>query len=128
MPKKIVIVDDQPHLRLLIAQCLEELEDEGVALLLAADGEAGLALIRQERPDLVLLDVMMPKLNGFEVCEQLRADPSTAGAHVILLTAKGQEGDHLRGREVGANAYVTKPFNPDELLERVRRVIGLEAP
>lgn len=123
--KKIVVAEDQVHIRMLIEQSIEELEDEGVDIQMAHDGESALALILAERPDLVLLDVMMPKMNGFEVCEQLRQDPLARNAYVILLTAKGQEYDRARGEQAGANAYITKPFDPDALLDTVRGVLGL---
>lgn len=126
MQKKIVIAEDEAHIRLLIEQSIEDLEDEDVEILTAADGEAALALIRSERPDLVLLDVMMPKMSGFEVCERLRQDPGGTDIHVVFLTAKGQEYDRARGDAVGADAYVTKPFNPDDLLVMARDILGLE--
>lgn len=126
MQKKIVIAEDEAHIRLLIEQSIEDLEDEDVEILTAADGEAALALIRSERPDLVLLDVMMPKMSGFEVCERLRQDPAGTDIHVVFLTAKGQEYDRARGDAVGADAYVTKPFNPDDLLVMARDILGLE--
>ena len=126
MAKKILIAEDEAHIRLLIEQSLEELEDEGVELLTAGDGEAALELIRSERPDLVLLDVMMPKMNGFEVCKRLRADPGNAAIKVIFLTAKGQEYDRTQGEAVGADGYMTKPFNPDELLATASAALGLE--
>jgi two-component system alkaline phosphatase synthesis response regulator PhoP len=125
MDCKVLIAEDELHIRLLIEQSLEELEDDGVELLMASDGEEALALAKREHPAVVLLDVMMPKVNGFEVCEQIRADPELAGIHIILLTAKGQEFDRRQGQEAGANAYMTKPFNPDELLSAVRAAIGL---
>lgn len=125
--RKIVIAEDQAHIRLLIEQSIEELEDEGYEFLFAQDGEAALELIVRERPDLVLLDVMMPKMNGFEVCEKIRQDAAASGAYVIFLTAKGQEYDRARGQQAGANEYVTKPFNPEELLTRVRRALRLKA-
>lgn len=124
--KKIVIAEDQAHIRLLIEQSIEELEDEGYEFLFAQDGEAALELIVREHPDLVLLDVMMPKMNGFEVCERMRQDKAASGVYVIFLTAKGQEYDRARGQQAGANEYVTKPFNPDELLTRARRALGLK--
>lgn len=126
MQKKIVIAEDEAHIRLLIEQSIEDLEDEDVEILTAADGEAALALIRSECPDLVLLDVMMPKMSGFEVCERLRQDPGGTDIHVVFLTAKGQEYDRARGDAVGADAYVTKPFNPDDLLVMARDILGLE--
>jgi two-component system, OmpR family, alkaline phosphatase synthesis response regulator PhoP len=106
--RKILIVDDEAHIRALLEQTLEELEDEGVELLTAADGEAALALVAAERPDLVFLDVMMPKMNGYEV----------------LLTAKGQDADREQGLAVGADEFRTKPFDPDELLDLARSRLG----
>jgi len=96
---KILIVDDEPHLRMLIQQTLEELEEEGVELLLAANGEEALDTIRAERPQLVFLDVMMPKKNGFDVCHEVKQELGLSGTHIILLTAKGQEFDRRRGEE-----------------------------
>ena len=124
MAPKILIADDEAHLRLLIAQTLEELEDEGVELLTAANGEEALALITAEQPALVFLDVMMPKMNGFDVCRAVKQDPALAGTHIVLLTAKGQEVDRQRGADVGADRYMTKPFDPDELLEQARQVLA----
>jgi len=121
----ILIVDDEAHIRTLIEQTLEDLEDEGVQLLSAADGAAGLAMIEEARPDLVFLDVMMPKLNGFDVCDAVKHRLSLTETHVVLLTAKGQEVDRQRGRDVGADAYMTKPFDPDALLAHAREVLGL---
>ena len=122
---KILIVDDEPHLRMLIQQSLEELEDEGVELLTAADGEQALETIRAEQPQLVLLDVMMPKKNGFDVCHTVKNELGMKGIHIILLTAKGQEFDRQRGQEAGADLYMTKPFDPDALLEKARSVLGI---
>ena len=93
----VLIVDDEQHIRLLIEQTLEELEDDGVDLLTAADGAEAMVVMANQHPDLVFLDVMMPKANGFEVCRAIRADPATAGATVILLTAKGQADDRAEG-------------------------------
>jgi len=122
---KILIVDDEPHLRMLIQQTLEELEDEGVELLTAADGEQALETIREERPELVLLDVMMPKKNGFDVCQAVKHEDGLSDTYIILLTAKGQEFDRQRGQEVGADTYMTKPFDPDALLEKARSVLRI---
>src|SRR5688500_10797631 len=122
--RTILIVDDEAHLRLLIAQTLEELEDEGVELLTAANGEEALATITAEQPALVFLDVMMPKMNGFDVCRAVKQDAALAGVHIVLLTAKGQEVDRQRGAEVGADRYMTKPFDPDELLAQARQVLA----
>lgn len=125
MTRKVLIADDEQHIRTLIEQTIEELEDDGVEILLANNGAEALSLSRAERPDLILLDVMMPEMNGYEVCQHLRQEKELAATFVILLTAKGQEYDRRRGEEVGANLYITKPFNPDHLLETVRNAIGL---
>lgn len=122
--KKVLIAEDQVHIRRLIERSIEELEDDGVEILVAPDGNAALSIILEERPDVVLLDVMMPGMNGFEVCENLRNDEGARGAHVIFLTAKGQEYDRAKARDVGADGYVIKPFDPDELLATVRRALG----
>ena len=122
---KILIVDDEPHLRMLIQQTLEELEDEGVELLTATNGEEALDTIRDEHPNLVFLDVMMPKKNGFDVCDTIKHELGLTDVHIVLLTAKGQEFDRQRGQEVGADLYMTKPFDPDALLAKARAVLGL---
>ena len=122
---KILIVDDEPHLRMLIQQALEDLEDEGVELLLATNGEEALETIRAEEPNLVFLDVMMPKKNGFDVCHAVKHELGLTKVHIILLTAKGQEFDRLRGQEVGADLYMTKPFDPDALVAEARKVLAL---
>ena len=125
MNKKILIVDDEAFIRLLLEQTLEELEDEGVELLMAQNGADGLALIKEERPDLVFLDVMMPQMNGFDVCQVVKRELEMDDVHIVLLTAKGQEFDRQRGEEVGADLYMTKPFDPDEILEKAEEVLGL---
>lgn len=125
MAQKILIVDDEPHIRLLLEQTLEELEDEGVELLTATNGEEALEMIQEEQPQLVFLDVMMPKLNGFEVCQTVKHELSLAGIYIIMLTAKGQEFDKQKGAEVGADLYMTKPFDPDEILEKSVEVLGI---
>lgn len=126
MDKKILIVDDEPHLRLLISRALQDLEDEGVELLIANDGEAGLELIQDEQPQLVFLDVMMPKKNGFEVCNIVKNELRIVDIYIILLTAKGQEIDVQHGQQVGADLYLTKPFDPDDLLARARSILGFD--
>jgi DNA-binding response OmpR family regulator len=125
MSKKILICDDEPHIRMLLEQTLEDLEDEGVELLMAADGQEGLDTILNEQPDLVFLDVMMPKLSGFEVCEKVKQEHGL-GVTIVLLTAKGQEVDRERGRAAGADLYITKPFDPDQLLELACETLGIE--
>ena len=125
MKPKILIVDDEAHIRLLLEQTLEDLEDEGVELLIAINGEEALELIQAERPQLVLLDVMMPKMSGFDVCHAVKRELGLSDVHVMMLTAKGQEFDRQKGHEVGADTYITKPFDPDELLAMAKRVLSL---
>jgi DNA-binding response OmpR family regulator len=127
MNKKILIVDDEPHIRLLLEQTLEDLEDEGVELLIADNGEEALDTIKSEKPDLVFLDVMMPKMNGFDVCNAVKNELSIKGVYIIMLTAKGQEFDKLKGKEVGADLYMTKPFDPDEVVKKSIQVLKLLA-
>ena len=125
MNRTILIVDDEAHLRTLIHQALEDLEDEGVELLTASNGEEALAVIESAKPNLVFLDVMMPKLSGFDVCRRAKLELGFTDVFIVLLTAKGQEFDRQKGQEVGADLYMTKPFDPDALLEKARGVLGL---
>ena len=125
MATRVLIVDDEAHLRSLIQQTLEELEDEGVELSTADNGQTALELIKAERPRLVFLDVMMPKMNGFDVCHAIKRELGLGDVHIVLLTAKGQEVDRQKGDEVGADVYMTKPFDPDALLAHARQVLGL---
>jgi DNA-binding response OmpR family regulator len=122
---KILIVDDEPHIRLLLMQTLEELEDEGVELIMADNGEEALETIKAERPQLVFLDVMMPKMNGFDVCHAVKNEMAMKDVYIVLLTAKGQEFDKQKGNQAGADIYMTKPFNPDEVVEKAREVLGI---
>jgi len=115
--KKILIVEDEPT---LLATLRYNLEKEGYAVATAADGEAALALARSERPQLVVLDVMLPKLDGFEVCRILRRETAVP---IMMLTAKTEEVDKVVGLELGADDYVTKPFSMRELLARVRALL-----
>src|ERR1019366_2343130 len=125
MDQKILIVDDEPHIRMLIEQTLEELEDEGVEFLTAENGEVALQIIEKENPQLVFLDVMMPKMNGMEVCRKVKKELQLNNVFIVLLTAKGQELDRLKGQEVGADIYMTKPFDPEAILSKAREVLGL---
>jgi len=126
MEKKILIVDDEAHIRMLIGQTLEELEDEGVEFLTADNGASALELIQSEKPNLVFLDVMMPKMNGMDVCQRVKKELAINDVYIVLLTAKGQELDRQRGQEVGADVYMTKPFDPEVLLSTAREVLQLD--
>ena len=126
MQQKILIVDDEAHIRMLIEQTLEELEDEGVEFLTAENGEIALEIIQEEKPNLVFLDVMMPKMNGMEVCRRVKKELGLEEVYIVLLTAKGQELDRLKGQEVGADVYMTKPFDPEVILNKAKEVLGIE--
>lgn len=121
----ILVVDDESR----IARILEfNLSKQGYRVLTASDGAAALEAVAAEKPDLVLLDVMMPGMDGFEVCRSLKDDPATETIPVVLLTAKGQEIDRDTGTACGADAYMTKPFSPRDLLKRIRNLLdGAEA-
>jgi two-component system alkaline phosphatase synthesis response regulator PhoP len=125
MAQKILIVDDEAHIRMLIEQTLEELEDEGVEFFAAENGEKALEIIQSEKPNLVFLDVMMPKMNGMEVCRRVKKELALDDVFIILLTAKGQELDRQKGQEVGADIYMTKPFDPEAILNKARQVLNL---
>ncbi|MCX7172960.1 MAG: response regulator [Proteobacteria bacterium] len=119
---KIAIVDDEVHIRALLEQTLEDLEGEP-EILTASNGAEGLALIESERPQLVFLDVMMPLMNGYDVCAAVRKNPELAATTIVMLTAKGQESDRVHGLEVGVNYFMTKPFDPDEILDLARKIL-----
>lgn len=125
MDKKILIVDDEAHIRMLIGQTLEELEDEGVEFLTADNGLTALELIQSEKPNIVFLDVMMPKMNGMDVCQKVKKELGLKDVFIIILTAKGQELDKQKGQEVGADVYMTKPFDPEVLLNKAKEVLGI---
>ena len=117
---KTLIVDDEAPIRLL---CKVNLEAEGIEVLEAEDGATGLEAARREKPDAILLDVMMPGLNGWNVAEQLLADEATSAIPIIFLTARADLRDRVRGMDAGGLDYITKPFNPLELAKLVREVV-----
>ncbi|MEW6297786.1 MAG: response regulator [Thermodesulfobacteriota bacterium] len=123
--KTILLADDEANLRTLVRTTLD---DPAYRILEAADGASALALARQERPDLLVLDWMMPGMSGVEVATALRQDPATAHIPIILLTARGQEKDKEQGQALGLYAYLVKPFSPLELLEKVQEVLGETSP
>ena len=125
MEQKLLIVDDEAHIRMLIEQTLEELENEDVEFLSAENGEEALKIIQEENPQLVFLDVMMPKMNGMEVCRRVKKELGLNHVFIVLLTAKGQELDRQKGIEVGADLYMTKPFDPEAILAKAKEVLGL---
>ena len=120
-----MIVDDEAHIRMLLEQTLEELEDDDVEFFSAQNGEEALEIIQEENPQLVFLDVMMPKMNGMEVCRRVKKELQLDKVFIVLLTAKGQELDRQKGQEVGADLYMTKPFDPEMILSKAKEVLGL---
>lgn len=121
MLKKVMVVDDEADIRRLVELTLQ---DNRYEVLVAKDGEEALAMVQKEQPQLIFLDVMMPKKDGYEVCQQLKTDPATAWIKIVMLTAKAQEFDRRRAMEVGADDYFTKPFSPIVLLDKVEEVLG----
>ena len=117
---KILIVEDEANIRQLLRYNLEK---EGFQVLEAADGLQGLRMAQREKPDLVLLDLMLPGMDGLEVCRTLKGAPVTAALPIIMLTAKGEEVDKIIGLELGADDYMTKPFSPRELTARIKAVL-----
>ncbi len=117
---KILIIEDERDIQDLIRHYLEK---DGFRTRTASDGTAGLAAARQEHPDLIVLDLMLPGLDGLELCKKLRADPTTALTPVIMLTAKAEESDKIVGLELGADDYLTKPFSPKELVARIKALL-----
>jgi DNA-binding response OmpR family regulator len=121
MTKKVLIADDEPNIVISLEFLLRR---EGFEVVVAVDGEEALTKARAEKPDLVLLDVMMPKMNGFDVCQAIRADADLAGMRVLMLTAKGRETEVSKGLGLGADAYMTKPFSTRDLVAQVRLLLG----
>ena len=121
MTAKILIADDEPNSVISLEYLLQR---EGYAVVIARDGNEALDSIARERPDLVLLDVMMPHKTGFEVCQAVRADAALQTTKILMLTAKGRETDVAKGLALGANAYMTKPFSTRELVQKVADLLG----
>jgi DNA-binding response OmpR family regulator len=120
MAKRVLVVDDEPNIVMSLRFLMER---EGFEVQVAPTGEAALAALGRTPADLVLLDVMMPELDGFEVCQRIRDNPSWAGTKVIMLTAKGRGVERDKGMALGADAYVTKPFSTRELVARVKAML-----
>jgi two-component system, OmpR family, alkaline phosphatase synthesis response regulator PhoP len=124
MPKKVLIVDDEQNIVISLEFLMKR---EGFEVVVAGDGEAAIEKAIDQKPDLVLLDVMLPKKNGFEVCQQIRATPELQETKVVMLTAKGRDTEVAKGLALGADAYMTKPFSTKELLAQVRTLLGVVA-
>ena len=119
-PKKILIADDNENIREALTYLLE---DEGYKLWMAKDGAEALKEVRSVRPDILFLDIMMPEMNGYDVCRIIKNDPELSKTYVIMLTAKGQVAEQERGREVGADEYIVKPFSPMEILSKIKKLL-----
>jgi len=121
MTKKILIVDDEQNIVISLEFLMKR---EGYEVSIANDGEEAVTRIRSEQPDLVLLDVMMPKKSGFEVCQEIKSDPALKMVRILMLTAKGRDTEVAKGLAMGADAYMTKPFSTKELVEKVRAMLA----
>ncbi|OOG26164.1 two-component system response regulator [Thioalkalivibrio denitrificans] len=121
MAQRILIADDEENIVISLEFLMKR---EGFEVLIARDGEQALEMIRAELPDLVLLDVMMPKKSGFEVCQEIKTDPRLGTVKILMLTAKGRETEIAKGLALGADAYVTKPFSTKDLVERIRAMLA----
>ncbi|HEY8745581.1 MAG TPA: response regulator [Chloroflexota bacterium] len=121
LPRPILVIDDEPYILRSLSYLLTR---EGYQIATASNGEQGLACVRELRPPIVFLDIMMPLMDGYAVCEQIRQDPSIVETHVIMLSAKGQQIDRERALLVGADEYMTKPFSPREVAQRVRALLA----
>jgi DNA-binding response OmpR family regulator len=119
--KKILVVDDETH---VITSLTFVLSKEGYEVFSAENGEDALNKIQQLKPGLVFLDVMMPKKNGYEVCQEVKKDPSLRNIYIIMLTAKGQETDREKGLSAGADEFISKPFSPVGVVEKVKKLLG----
>jgi DNA-binding response OmpR family regulator len=120
MNKKILIADDEQNIVISLEFLMKR---EGFDVVVANDGEEAIRRIRADQPDLVLLDVMMPKKSGFEVCQEVKADPALGGVRILMLTAKGRDTEVAKGLALGADAYMTKPFSTRELVDKVRGML-----
>lgn len=118
---RILVVDDEMHIIRIVKY---KLESAGYEVLTALNGEEAIRIANEQKPALIFLDIMMPGLNGYEVCTRLKRDPNTRDIIIIMLSAKGQEADKIKGLEVGVDEYITKPFSPQDLLDRARDLLG----
>jgi DNA-binding response OmpR family regulator len=120
-PKRILIADDNENIREALTYLLE---DEGYKLWMAKDGAEALREVRNVHPDILFLDIMMPEMNGYDVCRIIKNDPELSKTYVIMLTAKGQVVEQERGKEAGADEYIVKPFSPMEILTKIKKLLA----
>jgi CheY-like chemotaxis protein len=125
MPK-ILIIDDEPTMRELLMETLEELEDKGVEILIAEDGEEGVEIVRTEKPDFIILDVTMPGMNGFEVCDIVKNKLGMKDVYVLMLTASVMGLNKQNYKDVGADIFMTKPFDPEEITKEAAKLLKIE--
>lgn len=121
MPKKVLVCDDEPYIVESVSYVVRK---AGYEVVVAEDGEEALKAGRTEAPDLIFLDIMMPKLSGYDVCKQLKEDPATRGIYIVMLTARGQEEDERKAVEVGADEFMTKPFSPRKMRAKLQELLG----
>jgi DNA-binding response OmpR family regulator len=121
MQKRILIADDEPNIVVSLEYLMKR---EGYDVAVAADGEAALAAMAEHAPDLILLDIMLPKKDGFEVCQQIRANPAWHAVKVVMLTAKGRDTEMSKGLALGADIYMTKPFSTKDLVAQVKQLLA----
>lgn len=121
MPKKVLVCDDEPYIVESVSYVVRK---AGFEVVVAEDGEEALEMGRKEKPDLIFLDIMMPKVTGYEVCRQLKEDPSTRGAYIVMLTARGQEEDERKALDMGADEFMTKPFSPRKMRAKLLKILA----
>lgn len=121
MAKKVLVCDDEPYIVESVSYVVRK---AGFEVVVAEDGEEALEMGRKEKPDLIFLDIMMPKVTGYEVCRQLKEDPSTRGAYIVMLTARGQEEDERKALDMGADEFMTKPFSPRKMRAKLLKILA----
>jgi DNA-binding response OmpR family regulator len=121
MAKKVLVCDDEPYIVESVSYVVRK---AGYEVITAEDGMDALDAGKRERPDLVFLDIMMPRMSGYEVCRRLKEDPATRGAYIVMLTARGQEEDERKALEMGADEFMTKPFSPRKMRAKLEEILG----
>ncbi len=126
MSKKILVVDDEVNMRMLLQETLEEFEEKGVELLIVENGSDAIESVRAEKPNLLILDAMMPGMDGFDVCNTIKNKLGMKDVYILMLSADGQEVNKQKSRNVGADDFMTKPFDPDEIAGKVAQILKME--
>jgi len=125
MTKKVLVCDDEPYIVESVSYVVRK---AGYDVVVAEDGLEALNAVKREKPDLVFLDIMMPKISGYEVCRQVKEDPETRSAYIVMLTARGQEEDERRALDMGADEFMTKPFSPRKMRAKLDEILGHPEP